>query len=610
MPWCCARCACSRWRASCSSRCSTGSRSTATSTRRAVLQRREAEVSRLQAQQKQLQTRIATVGSGRRARARGAAARAREAGGAALHRPRDRCLAPALTTGAPGSSTSARWTISPSSSASSGGAPRAFRRVAVRCPFGKPAVAEQAPFDRDGTPFPTQFWLTCRHLVAAIARLEAGGRGRALEQGRRRRPRAAAQPRARAGGAAGAAAGAAARDRRRDAGRQPEVPARPRRVRARPSRLRARRADPRRGRAALAGGRVLLGSMIGASMESSSHARNGRPAAPRRTRRGRSRRVRTAAARDRDRDRRPAPPDRAHVHAAGARRRLRRAPTPGSSTRWTTSSSTTCRPRPPPSPAPPSPSMHAAPPTTSRERVPAQPAAAEAAPAVAEGAGRRRRRGGVPRRDRTGAGARRQFAAGRHTDARAHPRPTPARPGARNDGTTVDESDFKPIKGFSNRSALGSLGRERASRSQTRPAPAGEPDWLTLGQAAKFLGVAQSTIRKWSDQGRVPAFYTPGGHRRYRRRDLEAFIDRSGPGRQGRGPLVLVVDDDARVREFMRINLELEGYSVREADERRGGAARDRGPGARPRPARRRHAGRRRLAAPAAARRSATGRSR
>ena len=59
-----------------------------------------------------------------------------------------------------------------------------------------------------------------------------------------------------------------------------------------------------------------------------------------------------------------------------------------------------------------------------------------------------------------------------------------------------------------------------------RRAPASEPDWLTLGQAAKFLGVAQSTIRKWSDQGRVPAFYTPGGHRRYRRRDLEVFLER------------------------------------------------------------------------------------
>ena len=98
-----------------------------------------------------------------------------------------------------------------------------------------------------------------------------------------------------------------------------------------------------------------------------------------------------------------------------------------------------------------------------------------------------------------------------------------------------------------------------------RRAPTGEPDWLTLGQAAKFLGVAQSTIRKWSDQGRVPAFYTPGGHRRYRRRDLEAFLDRSGPGGATEGPLVLVVDDDARLRELIRVNLSLEGYTVREA---------------------------------------------
>jgi hypothetical protein len=56
-----------------------------------------------------------------------------------------------------------------------GRAPRAFRRVVVRCPFGRPAVTEQAPFDEDGRPFPTTFWLTCRHLVAAAARLEAAG---------------------------------------------------------------------------------------------------------------------------------------------------------------------------------------------------------------------------------------------------------------------------------------------------------------------------------------------------------------------------------------------------------------------------------------------------
>ena len=93
----------------------------------------------------------------------------------------------------------------------------------------------------------------------------------------------------------------------------------------------------------------------------------------------------------------------------------------------------------------------------------------------------------------------------------------------------------------------------------------GETEWLTLGQAAKYLGVAQSTIRKWSDLGRVPAFYTPGGHRRYRRTDLDAFLQRSGPGKPARGPLVLVVDDDAGVREVVRINLEMEGYTVREA---------------------------------------------
>jgi excisionase family DNA binding protein len=99
----------------------------------------------------------------------------------------------------------------------------------------------------------------------------------------------------------------------------------------------------------------------------------------------------------------------------------------------------------------------------------------------------------------------------------------------------------------------------------SRRAPTSEPDWLTLGQAAKYLGVAQSTIRKWSDSGRVPAFYTPGGHRRYRRGDLDAFLERSGPGRGRTGLVVLVFDDDPGVRQVVRANLEAEGYAVREA---------------------------------------------
>jgi uncharacterized protein len=53
--------------------------------------------------------------------------------------------------------------------------PRAFLRVVARCPFGAPAVTEQAPYDSAGDPFPTTYYLTCRYLVAAVARLEAAG---------------------------------------------------------------------------------------------------------------------------------------------------------------------------------------------------------------------------------------------------------------------------------------------------------------------------------------------------------------------------------------------------------------------------------------------------
>jgi uncharacterized protein len=53
--------------------------------------------------------------------------------------------------------------------------PRALRRVVVRCPWGRPAVTEQEPFDDSGEPFPTTYYLTCPQLVAAIARLEAAG---------------------------------------------------------------------------------------------------------------------------------------------------------------------------------------------------------------------------------------------------------------------------------------------------------------------------------------------------------------------------------------------------------------------------------------------------
>lgn len=46
-----------------------------------------------------------------------------------------------------------------------------------------------------------------------------------------------------------------------------------------------------------------------------------------------------------------------------------------------------------------------------------------------------------------------------------------------------------------------------------------------------MLGVDPDTLRRWADEGRVPAFTTPGGHRRFERRALERLIAarRTGP---------------------------------------------------------------------------------
>ncbi len=50
-----------------------------------------------------------------------------------------------------------------------------------------------------------------------------------------------------------------------------------------------------------------------------------------------------------------------------------------------------------------------------------------------------------------------------------------------------------------------------------------ERRWLTIRDACVLLGVDQSTLRRWSDAGKVPVFLTPGGHRRYAEADILVF---------------------------------------------------------------------------------------
>ncbi|HEU4976474.1 MAG TPA: EAL domain-containing protein [Baekduia sp.] len=61
-----------------------------------------------------------------------------------------------------------------------------------------------------------------------------------------------------------------------------------------------------------------------------------------------------------------------------------------------------------------------------------------------------------------------------------------------------------------------------ATPSWIDPSMCAEPgETITLGGASDLLGVSTSTLRRWADSGRLPAIRTEGGHRRFRRADVD-----------------------------------------------------------------------------------------
>jgi excisionase family DNA binding protein len=78
--------------------------------------------------------------------------------------------------------------------------------------------------------------------------------------------------------------------------------------------------------------------------------------------------------------------------------------------------------------------------------------------------------------------------------------------------------------------------------------------------------VSERTLRKWADDGRLPAFSTPGDHRRFRLADLNDFLRETlvSPPDARRRPVVLVIDDDERRRGAVCAGMEAERCEVRE----------------------------------------------
>ena len=60
-------------------------------------------------------------------------------------------------------------------------------------------------------------------------------------------------------------------------------------------------------------------------------------------------------------------------------------------------------------------------------------------------------------------------------------------------------------------------------------------DYLTVGEAAEFLGVSASTLRNWDRAGKLrPVRHPMNDYRLYRRSELEGVLGTLVPGRSRR----------------------------------------------------------------------------
>jgi excisionase family DNA binding protein len=81
--------------------------------------------------------------------------------------------------------------------------------------------------------------------------------------------------------------------------------------------------------------------------------------------------------------------------------------------------------------------------------------------------------------------------------------------------------------------------------------PAGRgTTWMSLGPASRLLGVDPDTLRRWADGGRIAAFVTPGGHRRFDRRVIKQLA--RGRGTDRRSLAVLGATPDRLSRAYRR----------------------------------------------------------
>jgi len=79
--------------------------------------------------------------------------------------------------------------------------------------------------------------------------------------------------------------------------------------------------------------------------------------------------------------------------------------------------------------------------------------------------------------------------------------------------------------------------------------------FLNISEASRILGVSEAALRQWTDEGKIKAFITPGGHRRYSRANLNKFIT-AHPKMLGVKDLITEIEETVELhREIARKSL-------------------------------------------------------
>jgi len=84
----------------------------------------------------------------------------------------------------------------------------------------------------------------------------------------------------------------------------------------------------------------------------------------------------------------------------------------------------------------------------------------------------------------------------------------------------------------------------------------GSIDYLTPQQVAEIMMVSPVTVRQWAQKGIIKALTTPGGHRRFLRKDVEALAKAQQITTDTPQPRIMIVDDDEQFLELYQELLE------------------------------------------------------